>query len=69
MSKLYTASTVSMFNSIPWTVRLTCNGKILVLDTKHHRVALNDNGTCTVEQFGSLKAASDKFKDMREMGL
>lgn len=31
------------------------------LDTRNHKVLLNDRGVCTVEQFGNLEITRDKY--------
>lgn len=65
MPKLYAHCTVEMFNTIKATKGHSKNGKMLIIDARNHTVALNDNGTCTVEQFGSLEIAKNKFNEMR----
>ncbi len=64
---LYTHCTRTMFFAIPITEVHEVEGKTLILDAKDHRVALNDNGVCTVEQFGNLQIAIDKFNQIKEI--
>jgi len=63
---LYTHCTRTMFFAIPATEVHEVAGKTLILDAEDHVVALNDNGVCTVEQFGNLGIAENKFKQIKE---
>ncbi len=63
---LYTHCTRTMFFAIKATETYEVEGKTLILDAKNHRVALNDNGVCTVEQFGNLEIAENKFNQIKE---
>ncbi len=63
--KLYSACTREMFNAISSTKQYSKSGQVLKLDTQHHKVALNDNGTCTVEQFGNREQATRTYNTIR----
>lgn len=63
---LYSHCSRTEFFSIQATEVYEVESKTLVLDAKDHRVALNDNGVCTVEQFGNLGIAKDKFNKIKD---
>lgn len=63
--KLSSHCTVAAFRAIRPTKSHHKNGKTLIVDILSHRVALNNNGHCTVEQFGSLAIAKEKFNLIR----
>lgn len=63
--KLYGSCTLEMFDEISSTKQFSKNGQVLKLDAQHHKVALNNNGTCTVEQFGNLEAAERTYNTIR----
>ena len=63
--ELYGSCTLEMFDAISSTKQYSKSGQVLKLDTQHHRVALNDNGACTVEQFGSRAQAERVYNTIR----
>jgi len=63
--ELCSACTLEMFNEISSTKQFSKSGQVLKLDTQHHRVALNNNGTCTVEQFGNRDQAERTYNTIR----
>lgn len=66
-AKLYTACTPQIFDEVESTDQVTKNDRILKLDAKNHRVALNAKGVCSIEQFGTLKQAKETYNTIRRM--
>ena len=62
---LYGSCTIGAFDKISSTKRFSKNGQVLKLDSINHKVALNNNGTCTIEQFGSLEIATRAYNTIR----
>ena len=67
LPKLYTHCTRDTFNAMNASDSFHHAGKVLIIDHVNHKVALNDNGTCTVEQFGSKTIAEAKFNQIKEI--
>jgi len=55
------------FNAATFAKTRKKRGRILKLDARNHKVLYNDNGECSVEQFGSLPIAVAKYKEIIEL--
>lgn len=59
--ELKSSCTSDMFANARFDIILSEARRTIKLDTRNHKILLNNRGTCTVEQFGNLEITRDRY--------